>query len=462
MSEVVILITTPVESVPVGGFIRDAKILPYFSKALKARGFSTVIHVPVNSIASAIKLAVRGGLEINEAFEIVAKNLYDNMRRSSVYAPLIDEALAESLSLLKWELNYGGLSAKAINKILGFGYVYIHRIKSSEEVLLRRFIRFVGSSFGKVLFVYSMNESIEHFISLTNLVKAVKLPAGIMLQSPLYTYSTLFSPSEPRLTIRIANQQLNNYSRSLFIDVTGRGLLKLIQAISPAPLVESYDLVDIARKHSARISIPVPANAFDREILSYRSRGGKEPLAIYFGRLTPEKGLYDLLYIWSHVERTLPKAKLMLIGSFSSERVEREFKNLRFRLGLKNIEYLGYFEHGEELYRRVAEAKVLAYPSHQDSFPLTVLEAIALGLLCVAYDIPALRYVYREVPSVTLVKKGDIEGMSEALVKALRMEYSNYLTVQTNPKLLRFLEVYGSWENVATAELSSILGYLGE
>jgi hypothetical protein len=52
--------------------------------------------------------------------------------------------------------------------------------------------------------------------------------------------------------------------------------------------------------------------------------------------------------------------------------------------------------------------------------------------------------------------------MSEALVKALRMEYSNYLTVQTNPKLLRFLEVYGSWENVATAELSSILGYLGE
>jgi len=289
MSEAVILITTPVESVPAGGFIRDAKILPYFSKALKARGFSTVIHVPVNSIASAIKLAVRGGLEINEAFEIVAKNLYDNMRRGSVYAPLIDEALAESLSLLKWELNYGGLSAKAINKILGFGYVYIHRIKSSEEVLLRRFIRFVGSSFGKVLFVYSMNESIEHFISLTNLVKAVKLPAGIMLQSPLYTYSTLFSPSEPRLTIRIANQQLNNYSRSLFIDVTGRGLLKLIQAISPAPLVESYDLVDIARKHSARISIPVPANAFDREILSYRSRRGKEPLAIYFGRLTPEK-----------------------------------------------------------------------------------------------------------------------------------------------------------------------------
>jgi len=129
---------------------------------------------------------------------------------------------------------------------------------------------------------------------------------------------------------------------------------------------------------------------------------------------------------------------------------------------VKNVEYLGYFKHREELYRRVAEAKVLVYPSHQDAFPLTVLEAIALGLLCVAYDIPALRYVYREVPSVTLVKKGDIEGMSRALLEALGTEYSKHLSLQANPKLLRFLEVYGSWENVAVAELANILRYLGE
>ena len=462
MSEAVILITTPIDNVPAGGFIRDAKVLPYFSKALKASGFSTVIHVPVNSTVSAIKLAIKGGLEIKEAFEAMTRNLYDNVRRGDVDTPLIDEALAESLSLLKWELNHERLSVKVTSKILGFGSVYIHRIKRSEELLLRKFIRFISSSFDKVLFVYSMNENIEHFASLANLVKAFKLPAGIMLQSPLYTYSTFFSSSETRLITRIANQQLNSYLRSLFIDITQKGFLKLIQAVSPAPLIESYDLVDIARKYGVKINVPVPANAFDREILSYRSLREKEPIAVYFGRLSPAKGLYDLLYIWSHVEKILPKAKLMLIGSFSSERVEREFKDLRFRLGLKNVEYLGYFKHGEELYRRVAEAKVLVYPPHQDAFPLTVLEAIALGLLCVAYDIPALRYVYQGIPSVTLVKKGDIEGMSRALIEALGIEYSQYFTIQGNPKLLKFLEVHGSWENVATAELIRILRYLGE
>jgi glycosyltransferase involved in cell wall biosynthesis len=461
MSEAVILITTPIESVPAGGFIRDAKLLPYFSKALKERGFSTVIYVPVNSIVSATKLAIKG-LEVNEAFKAVIRNLYDNVRRSGVDAPLMDEALAESLSLLKWGLNREEPSVKVIGKFLGFGYLYTHRIKSAEEVLLRKFIKLVNSSYDKVLFVYSMNENIEHFTSLANLVKAFKLPAGIMLQLPLYTYSTLFSPSEPRLTTRIASWQLNNYLRSLFIGIAQKGFLKLVQAVSPAPLAESYDLVDIARRHRVEINIPIPANAFDREILSYRNPREKEPVAVYFGRLSPTKGLYDLLYIWRRVEKTLPKAKLMLVGSFSSERVEREFKDLRFRLGLKNVEYLGYFKHREELYKSVAEAKVLVYPSYQDSFSLTLLEAIALGLLCVAYDIPALRYVYREVPSVTLVKKGDVEGMSRALLEALGTEYSKHLSLQANPKLLRFLEVYGSWENVATAELSSILRYLGE
>jgi glycosyltransferase involved in cell wall biosynthesis len=355
-----------------------------------------------------------------------------------------------------------GWKFKVISKILGFGYIYTHRIKSTEEVLLRKFIKYISSSYDKVIFAYSMNENIEHFASLANIVKVVKLPAGIMLQLPLYTYFTISSPSEHRLTTRIASLQLNSYLRSLFIDITRGHLLKLVQAVSPAPLVESYDLVDIARKYGVKINVPFPANAFDREILSCRNLREKEPIAVYFGRLTPAKGLYDLLYIWSHVEKTLPKAKLMLFGSFPSEKVEREFNDLSFRLGLKNVEYLGYFKHREKLYRRVAEAKVLVYPSHQDAFPLTVLEAIALGLLCVAYNIPALRYVYREVPSVTLVKKGDIEGMSRALVEALGIEYSKYLTVQGNPKLLKFLDVYGSWENVATAELTSILRYLGE
>jgi len=445
MSKAIILVGTPVEGIPAGGFIRNAKVLPYFSKILRARGFSTVIYVPVNSIASAIRISVKGGSDLDESFETVVRDLYNGVRRSGVEAPLLDEALTESLSTLKWELNYGGFSTKVASRALGFGYVYVHRIRKAEERLLKGFLRYVGSGFDEVSFIYSMNENVEHFISLTTLAERLRLPAGIMLQLPLYTYAAITSSGGPKLTARMANQQLNSYLRKLFVAAARRGFLKLIQAVSLAPLVESYDLVDVARRYGVRINIPVPGNAFDKEILkSYRSLREKEPVAVYFGRLSPAKGLYDLLYVWSYVEKALSKARLMLIGSFASERIERGFNELSSKLSLRNVEYLGHFKHREELYRHVAEAKVLVYPSHQDAFPLAVLEAIALGLLCVAYSIPALRYIYKDIPSITLVKEGDIKGMSKAVVRTLRMSYDEYLRVQTSPKLLEFLEAHGS------------------
>jgi len=461
MRESIILISTPLETLPAGGFIRDARVLPYFSKSFKARGTSTVIYIPVNSVVSAIKLAIKGGSDINEAFKLVAKDLANNIRRNSVEAPLLDEALAEVPSALKWELpSHATLSSRMLNKVLGFGYVYVHRIRSVEETLLKKFLKHVNSSFSRVGFVYSMNENIEHFISLAILVERLKTSAGIMLQLPLYAYPNIVSTSKQSLTVKIASWQLNSYLRGLFIAITQKGYLRLVQAVSPAPLVESYDLVDIARKYGVRISIPVPANAFDKEILAYRSLQEKEPVAVYFGRLSPGKGLYDLLHVWSRVERALPKAKLLLIGSFASGKVEEKFNELKLKLGLKNVEYLGYFKHREELYRQVSKAKVLIYPSHEDSFPLTMLEAVALGLVCVAYNIPALNYVYKGIPAVTLVDEGDVESLSKVAIRALEMSYDEYLKIQTASEVMEFLRIYSSWENVAMAELSNILHIL--
>ena len=447
MRESIILISTPLETLPAGGFIRDARVLPYFSKSFKARGTSTVIYIPVNSVVSAIKLAIKGGSDINEAFELVTKDLANNIGRSGVEAPLLEEALIESLPVLKWELNHENPSAKVVNKLLSFGNLYIYKIKSVEQRPLKGLIRYINSSFDKVLFAYSMNENIEHFISLTNLLRSLKLSGGIMIHEPLYTYSNIsLKELKSRLTVKIASFQLNTYLRNFFISVTETGLLKLIQAISPASLLRSFDLFTLAHKYGVKVYIPRPANALDREVLEYRNLQEREPVAVYFGRLSPGKGLYDLLHVWSRVERALPKAKLLLIGSFASGKVEEKFNELKLKLGLKNVEYLGYFKHGEELYRQVSKAKVLIYPSHEDSFSLTMLEAVALGLVCVAYNIPALNYVYKGIPAVTLVDEGDVESLSKVAIRALEMSYDEYLKIQTASEVMEFLRIYSSWE----------------
>jgi Glycosyltransferase len=57
------------------------------------------------------------------------------------------------------------------------------------------------------------------------------------------------------------------------------------------------------------------------------------------------------------------------------------------------VEYLGFVSQ-DKLIDVVSKAKVLVYPSHFDSFPLVILESLALGTPVIAYKIPGVRSVY--------------------------------------------------------------------
>jgi len=101
-------------------------------------------------------------------------------------------------------------------------------------------------------------------------------------------------------------------------------------------------------------------------------------------------------------------------------------------LRLKNVFYQGHVPHGEELFRRIADAKILIYPSYSNAFPLTVLEGVALGLAVVAYNIPVLHYVYRELPSVRLVPVGDKHRLALEASKILLMNDEEYRRLHEN------------------------------
>ena len=220
-----------------------------------------------------------------------------------------------------------------------------------------------------------------------------------------------------------------------------------ISSVSEGPLIESgLDKWDIPKE------IIKPGNAFDERLLKYRNTSDKEDYVVYFGVLAEHKGVLELPEILAKLRRK-KDYKLVLMGKFSSPCIEKLFWKKAKKLGVdKSIEYLGFVDRVKELEkfsRVISRAKALVYPTHADSFSLSILESLALGTPVVSYDIPGVRSVYEGLKSVKLVREFDVVGMAEGLIN---VEY-------VEEELEDFLKLHSSWDNVAEAERRIILKF---
>jgi len=191
-----------------------------------------------------------------------------------------------------------------------------------------------------------------------------------------------------------------------------------------------------------------PANAIDPELLSYRGVG-KGDYLVFYARLVPEKGIYELPKIIKIIKDEYDKnIKLKVMGSFGFHGYKQLFFNLIKKYGVEdNIEYLGFVSE-EEKRNIVAKAKILIYPSHFDSLPFVILESLALGTPVVAYDIPGPYSVFNGLPGIEFVREFDYKAMARTVIKILK-NYDKYLEQINDDRLMNFIKQHTSWDQVA-------------
>ncbi len=101
-------------------------------------------------------------------------------------------------------------------------------------------------------------------------------------------------------------------------------------------------------------------------------RAAENAPLLYFGRLSAEKGVDDLL----HAMQRLPNLRLMIAGD-GPERGRLE--QLAGELGLANVEFAGHMR-GAELERAIAGSRFTVLPSHAyETLGKTILESYAAG-----------------------------------------------------------------------------------
>jgi glycosyltransferase involved in cell wall biosynthesis len=109
--------------------------------------------------------------------------------------------------------------------------------------------------------------------------------------------------------------------------------------------------------------------------MRFRLSGGRldRPVALYVGRLSPEKNLEVL----ARIPDAVPRVRLALVGDGPSRaKLERE-------LAGRPVQFLGFLR-GEELASAFASADVFVMPSTTETLGFVVLEAMSSGLPVVA------------------------------------------------------------------------------
>ena len=137
-----------------------------------------------------------------------------------------------------------------------------------------------------------------------------------------------------------------------------------------------------------------------------------EKLLLFVGRLSPHKNVHTLLEIFCLVNKKFPNVKLLIIGKPTFPNYYKKLK----QLADKNIMFKEFVDDKYlPLYYAACDLYVTA--SLWEGFDLPAAEAQACGKKVVAFDVCSHPEV---VKNGMLVKKDDLEGFADAIIKLLK------------------------------------------
>jgi glycosyltransferase involved in cell wall biosynthesis len=129
---------------------------------------------------------------------------------------------------------------------------------------------------------------------------------------------------------------------------------------------------------------------------------------LYFGRLSPEKGVADLLHAMKH----LPQVQLQIAGD-GPQRPELE--SLARELGLANVKFVGHVG-GKVLDYMIASSRFTILPSRAyETLGKTILESYARGRPVVASDLGSRRELVDQGETGLLYPAGNVEQLGKAI-----------------------------------------------
>jgi glycosyltransferase involved in cell wall biosynthesis len=140
-----------------------------------------------------------------------------------------------------------------------------------------------------------------------------------------------------------------------------------------------------------------------------------KPVAVALAYLRPVKGHSFLLEAFARVISALPSARLLIIGEGP---LRASLQAQAEALGLQSaVRFLG---HRSDAQRLLAAGDLLVNSSLSEGTPLSVMEAMALGLPVVATNVGGVPKLVLDGETGMLVPPAEVEALAAALLELMR------------------------------------------
>ncbi len=171
---------------------------------------------------------------------------------------------------------------------------------------------------------------------------------------------------------------------------------------------------------------------------------------VFFARLAPSKGIYELSDIWAKVCSIMPDARLAIIGG-ASESVKQDILSMFSDRGISgNVKLFGFLDY-QDAYSIMKSSKVFVFPSHEEGWGITIAEAMACKLPVVSYALPVFPHVFPGL--LCSVGFKDTDAFSDSIIKLLNDER---LREEMSYKGYDFVVNNYSWNKASQVELEAL------
>ena len=198
--------------------------------------------------------------------------------------------------------------------------------------------------------------------------------------------------------------------------------LARVVAMTLHRLMRVYDQVDAFITPSRFLMAKMVQGGFPAERLHYvpspvkalpASPEGPGEYILYFGRITPEKGLETLLLGFEHLSRQHPAARLLIAGAPTPE-LER-LEHILEERQVSNVEFVG-FQEGEQLAMLIDGARFSVCPSiWYENSPMTVYESLAHARPVIVSNLGSLPEQVEDGTDGLLFEPGNHEQLADKM-----------------------------------------------